>query len=70
TDGVIETQNSDKGIYGRKRLLSLIEAIYAEGYDQEPPLDSVVEQIVREVAGYRDGTEYADDLTLLAIKRK
>ena len=69
TDGIIESQNPDKKIYGRKRLLKLIHSLFANGKSTRFKLDTMINRIKNDVVQFIEGAKQTDDLTILAIKR-
>jgi sigma-B regulation protein RsbU (phosphoserine phosphatase) len=64
TDGVTEAMNGKKELFGEQRLVA---ALNAGG--NLPPKD-LLSAIKREVDNFADGTEQADDITMLALKVK
>ena len=69
TDGIIESHDPNKQIYGRKRFGALINAIYSTPRSQADELDHVVGEIRSELTAFIDGARQTDDLTILAVKR-
>lgn len=68
TDGLIESQNKRKQIYGRRRFKQLLEDTL-----QDPGKRTVrdlVKTIKSDLVKFVNGTKRADDLTLLAVRRK
>ncbi len=70
TDGVIENQNGNKKIYGRKRLLKLMRSMSATGNIRRRKLETILKKIVEDLAYFSEEKERTDDLTLVAVKRK
>jgi len=70
TDGVIENQNTNKKIYGRKRLLKLIRSISATGNIRRRKLETILKNIVDDLSHFSDGKKQTDDVMLVAVKRK
>jgi len=70
TDGVIENQNMNKKIYGRKRLLKLIRSISATGNIRRRKLETILKNIVDDLSNFSDGKKQTDDVMLVAVKRK
>jgi len=62
TDGVTEAMNGKKELFGEQRLL---DAMNANG---DSPLKKLLPAVKREVDNFADGTEQADDITMLALK--
>jgi len=62
TDGVTEAMNQRKELFGEQRLLAALNA----GGDS--PLKELLPAVKREVDNFADGTEQADDITMLALK--
>jgi sigma-B regulation protein RsbU (phosphoserine phosphatase) len=69
TDGIIESRDRNKAIFGRQRLLRTLEEI-ALHPKKTPPLGSIVAGIKQELKRFIQSTDQSDDLTLLAIRRK
>jgi len=63
TDGLADAQNSDGALYTRKRLISAI---------QEVPNSATgaISEVMREINRHTGETDYSDDVTILAVKRK
>jgi len=70
TDGVIEYKNENKKIYGRKRLLKLMQSISATGHIRRRKLETILKNIVDDLTDFSDKKKQEDDLTLVAVKRK
>ena len=70
TDGVIENQNENKKIYGRKRLLKLIQSISATGNIRRRKLETILKNIVEDLSDFSEEKKQLDDLTLVAVKRR
>lgn len=70
TDGIIECQNPQKRIYGRKRLLNLLHHFFIEKKTRRPKLETIVNRITADVKKFIGGAAQTDDLTLLAIRRR
>ncbi len=62
TDGIRETRNADREIFGRERLVQLLRD-QAENSTQE-----MLEGIVQSLEDFRGQTSQEDDVTLVAIK--
>jgi sigma-B regulation protein RsbU (phosphoserine phosphatase) len=62
TDGVTEAMSGDKELFGEQRLLNALN----ENKDCCP--QELLQAVKREVDNYADGTEQADDITMLALK--
>jgi len=69
TDGIIESQNARKTIYGRKRLLKLVESLFLENANPVA-LEEVIGAITNDLIDFIAGAKQNDDLTLLAVKRR
>ncbi len=63
TDGVVEAEDPAGREFGVDRLAAVASAV------RRLPSAEVVSAIVRETAEYCESTDYADDFTLLALKR-
>lgn len=62
TDGITEAENANKELFGLDRLKRvLLENSYKSA-------QSIKEEILKEVDGFRDGYEQVDDITLLVVK--
>lgn len=64
TDGVTEAENEENQLYGEKRLVEVLEK-----NRNQPPRD-LVNAVLSSLAGYKDGSEANDDLTMLVINYK
>jgi sigma-B regulation protein RsbU (phosphoserine phosphatase) len=62
SDGVTECMNAREEAYGEKRLLDYLKLYSAR------PIDAVLEGLLKEITGWRQATEFADDVSLLAIE--
>jgi sigma-B regulation protein RsbU (phosphoserine phosphatase) len=62
TDGVTEAMNKDRELFSERRLLEALNA----NRDSQP--QALLSAIKREVDNFADGTEQADDITMLALK--
>jgi sigma-B regulation protein RsbU (phosphoserine phosphatase) len=62
TDGVTEAMNGKKELFGEQRLVAALNA----NRDCEP--EALLTAIKREVDNFAQGTEQADDITMLALK--
>jgi len=62
TDGVTEAMNRRKELFGEQRLFDALNA------NRDVPLKKLLPAIKREVDNFEDGTEQADDITMLALK--
>jgi serine phosphatase RsbU (regulator of sigma subunit) len=63
TDGVTEARSPEGVFYGEDRLRSVLAA--AAGGSA----DAIVSAVMADVAGFRNGAEPSDDLTLLVVRR-
>ena len=70
TDGVIENKNANKKLYGRNRLLKLLQSISATGNIRRRKLETILKSIVDDLSNFSDEKKQADDLMLVAVKRK
>lgn len=61
TDGVIEAQNPNAKMYGKKRLRKLIKSTEKEGNDK------LLKDIEKDCESFSQGIPYDDDYTLVAI---
>ncbi len=69
TDGIIESRNHEKNIFGRKRLLKLVHSQFVSTSAKIYQPDDMVNRIKNDLLAFIDGAEQTDDLTLLAFKR-
>ena len=69
TDGIIESQNSTKSIYGRKRLLNFIQASLTPPEETRYKPKHILQQIMVELENFTNHAKQSDDLTLVAVKR-
>jgi sigma-B regulation protein RsbU (phosphoserine phosphatase) len=63
TDGVIDARDTDGGLFGTERM---VDVAVQPGLPAEALLDGVDQAIRRHVGA----TEQADDITMLAVRRK
>lgn len=70
TDGIIESQNEQRKVYGRKRLLDLTREVVMSKKSKDLDLTSLVDRLRQDVLDFTNSAEQADDLTLLAVRRK
>lgn len=70
TDGVIESQNKEKKIYGRKRFTQMTHRVFNEKKIAELTLDAILDTLKRDITEFIAGAKQSDDLTLLALRRK
>lgn len=70
TDGVIESKNNEKNIYGRQRLLRRVQSIIKGQNEKGNKLESIIEDVVEDLSRFIGDSKQTDDLTLLAIKSK
>jgi len=62
TDGITEAMNGKKELFGELRLLAALNA------NGDSPLKELLPAVKLEVDKFADGTEQADDITMLALK--
>ena len=62
TDGVPEHRSAAGALYGEERLLALLAAPAASA-------DALLGRVLADLDGFGAGTEQADDITLLAVRR-
>jgi len=62
TDGVTEAMNGKRELFGEQRLLDALNA------NRDSPPKDLLLAVKREVDNFADGTEQADDITMLALK--
>ena len=65
TDGVTEATNRAGALYGEDRLLKTMRGLIGSR-----DAESLIDGILKSVGAFADGTEQADDITLLGFKRK
>ncbi|MFQ5863864.1 MAG: SpoIIE family protein phosphatase [bacterium] len=70
TDGIIESQNQEKEIYGRKRLLQFIHSLCLNERTRTHNPDSLIKCVKDDLFAFVNGAKQTDDLTLLAFKRR
>ncbi|NIR52668.1 serine/threonine-protein phosphatase, partial [candidate division KSB1 bacterium] len=70
TDGLIEGQNPERKIYGRRRLLKQVDVLFSERNTQLDTLNAVVDSITDDIIHFIGGAKQQDDLTLLAVRRR
>jgi sigma-B regulation protein RsbU (phosphoserine phosphatase) len=63
TDGITETENSDKAFYGMERLMETFKA------NREHKPQEIVNHIIEDVGQFRGNRELLDDISLVVIKR-
>ena len=61
TDGVTEAHNPRQDLFGKERLLNLLDSHDTAG--------SLLDRVALAVEQHRDGTEQSDDITMLAVRR-
>lgn len=64
TDGVTEALDPSGRLYSSERLLSLFQSGKMEGKS----LEQMLEAVKRDLAAFTDGTEQADDITMLLLQ--
>lgn len=64
TDGVTESMNAQRELFGEERLFSFLRK------NGSTSLSDLINNIVNEVEAFANGAEQADDITLLAIRYK
>jgi len=62
TDGVTEAMNKDNELFSEQRLLGVLNK-----YGDSPPKE-LLPAVKQEIDSFADGTEQADDITMLALK--
>jgi sigma-B regulation protein RsbU (phosphoserine phosphatase) len=62
TDGVTEAMNGKDELFGEQRLVAALNA------NRDCPPGELLAAVKREVDNFADGTEQADDITMLALK--
>jgi sigma-B regulation protein RsbU (phosphoserine phosphatase) len=62
TDGVTEAMNTNRELFSEQRLLAALNA------NRDSPPEELLSAIKLEVDNFADGTEQADDITMLALK--
>ncbi|MFQ5602974.1 MAG: SpoIIE family protein phosphatase [bacterium] len=70
TDGIIESQNLKKQLYGRRKLLKFIESVVLNNNMESLKLNDILEQINADIHNFMAGASQTDDITLLAVKRR
>jgi sigma-B regulation protein RsbU (phosphoserine phosphatase) len=63
TDGVTEALSSNKELYSRARLISILE-------NPAPTASKLIEQIKIDILKYIDDAPQSDDITMFAVHRK
>lgn len=69
TDGLIEAQDRSKRIYGRRRLLRLVEEKLSTDPEKVFDPQALIDTVTEDLRQFLDGRPVTDDLTLLALKR-
>jgi sigma-B regulation protein RsbU (phosphoserine phosphatase) len=64
TDGITEALDTERQLFGERRMLDALEQCVANGQTKS---QQIVNHITREVHQFTQGTEQSDDITLLAI---
>jgi len=62
TDGIAETRSPNKEVFGRERLLGVIQE------QAESSADALVDAVLAEVEKFRSRVSQEDDLTIVAVK--
>ncbi len=62
TDGAIEATNSEKEIFGLRRIMQIVQ----KNYNTNP--EELIDIIYSQILDFLDGTPQSDDITLIAIK--
>ncbi|RMF57202.1 MAG: serine/threonine-protein phosphatase, partial [Calditrichaeota bacterium] len=70
TDGVIESQNKQREIYGRKRLLDVVRGGCLNRKGRKPKLSELSGRIKQDVLAFMAGAKQTDDLTLVELARR
>ena len=68
TDGVIESRNPAKDIYGRKRLKETLLSCISAAKDRKIELNEIITAVNNDVQEFSFGYEQEDDVTILAIR--
>lgn len=68
TDGIIESQDSTKAIYSRKRLLNFVCSLLTDQPAAARPPDYFVQKILQDVHDFTRQAAQSDDLTLMVVK--
>ena len=63
TDGVVETEGPNGEEFGADRLSDVVQAA------RDQPCAHLIEEVVRATAAFGGSREYADDFTVVALKR-
>jgi sigma-B regulation protein RsbU (phosphoserine phosphatase) len=62
TDGLTEAFSAGREMFGRDRIIEVIRRT------RDADSEQIVEEIFREVASFSEGTEQADDMTIIVMK--
>ncbi len=69
TDGIIESQNTAKSIYGRKRLLNFVQTSLTPQKETFSLSKNILQKIMVELEDFTNHSKQSDDLTLVTVKR-
>jgi len=64
TDGIVESRNPDKEEFGDERLIELIHEA------RDLPVRGIIDKVFENISGFTHYADPADDMTIIAIKRK
>jgi serine phosphatase RsbU (regulator of sigma subunit) len=70
TDGVIDSRNPGKDVYGRSRLKLTIQNYIRTGSNRDSALPQFIHAINAAVDRFRHGCEEEDDTTILMVRRR
>ncbi len=62
TDGLVETENEQKEMFGADRLQALLETDRSEG------IDTILHDIEQRITAFRGSAEPFDDATMMALR--
>jgi len=68
TDGIIESRNPNKDIYGRKRLKDALMKFLTQTNSTQKELNQLISAVNKDVEQFSYGHEQEDDVTILAIR--
>jgi len=70
TDGIIETQNPAKAIYGRKRLLDFVRSNLGKIRETAGAPEAILHSITADLDRFSEHSRQSDDLTLMAVRHR
>jgi len=62
TDGLVETENEQKDMFGAERLEAILERVRTDG------IDTILQTVEERVKAFRGSAEPFDDATMMALR--